>query len=100
MAAPTLAWGVTHIYRLPNGGHLYGREFELLPAGTMFAAGTILHGVCGVEAQPIDDRRCEIRDGAMILIQGIPPTGTAELDIYRDDIAEGFRQRQAQEAQG
>lgn len=36
----------------------------------------------------------------MILIQGIPPTGTAELDIYRDDIAEGFRQRQAQEAQG
>lgn len=52
MAAPTLAWGVTHIYRLPNGGHLYGREFELLPAGTMFAATTILHGVCGVEACP------------------------------------------------
>ena len=100
MASPSLAWGELNLYGLDDGSHLYGREFELLPAGTMFAAGSILHGLIGVEAEPLDGNRCQIRDGALMLVYGLAPTSTEELDGYRDDLVEGFRIQQLQDAQG
>lgn len=100
MAPPALAWGELNLYGLDDGSHLYGREFELLPAGTMFAAGSILHGLIGVEAEPPDEKRCQIRDGALLIVYGLAPTETDELDAYRDDLVEGFRVRQLQDAQG
>ena len=98
MAAPTIAWGDTNLYKLPDAGHLWGREFELLPAGTMFAAGSILHGLIGIEAEPLDGTRCQIRDGALLVIYGLRQTETEELEGYRDDVIAGFQQRQLQDA--
>ena len=100
MTAPSLAWSDVNLYKLPSGDHLWGREFELLPAGTMFAAAAILRGLIGVEAQPLDERRCQIHDGALLVIYGLDDTETRELDAYRDEILEGFRLRQLQDAQG
>lgn len=100
MAAPTLAWGEVNLYKLPAGGHLWGREFELLPAGTMFAAGAILRGLIGIEAEPLDQGRCQIHDGAPLVIYGIGKTETRELDAYRDDVLTGFQERQLADAQG
>ena len=100
MAPPALAWGELNLYELDDGSHLYGREFELLPAGTMFAAGSILHGLIGVEVEPLDGTRCQIRDGALMMVYGLAPTITEELDGYRDDLIEGFRVQQLQDAQG
>jgi hypothetical protein len=66
----------------------------------MFAAGAILHGLIGIEAVPLDEQRCQIHDGAPLVIYGLDSTETAELDLYRDDVVEGFRIRQLQDAQG
>lgn len=100
MAAPTLAWGAQALYRLSNERHVFGREFELLPAGTMFAAGVLLHGVIGVDAEPAHEGHAFIRDGTPLLIIGARGTESRELEGYEADIVEGYRQRQAQEAQG
>ena len=98
MTAPVLAWGNQTLYRLPGPpGHVFGREFELLPAGTMFAAGSLLAGVIGVEAEPTDERHCYIREGTPLLIIGARGTETRELEGYQDDIVEAYRQRQAQD---
>ena len=100
MAAPTLAWGETNLYKLPEAGHLWGREFELLPAGTMFAAGSILYGLIGIEAKPLDGGRCQIKVGALLVIYGLGKTDTDELNVYRDDVINSFQTRQLQDAQG
>ena len=100
MATPLLAWGEVNLYRLPDDGHLWGREFELLPAGTMFAAGAILHGLIGIEAEPLDEKRCQIRDGAPLVIYGLGKTETRELEAYREDVLQGFRDKQLADAQG
>jgi hypothetical protein len=100
MAAPILAWGAANLYELPSGRHVWGREFELLPAGSMFAAGAILRGLIGVEAEQLDEKRCQIKDGAAVILYGMDATETRELDGYRDDVIEGFRQRQLQDSQG
>ena len=97
MAAPTLAWGESNLFRLPDASHLWGREFELLPAGTMFAAGSILHGLIGIEAEPLDSARCQISDGALLVIVGLGQTETDELEGYRDDVISGFKVRQLQD---
>lgn len=99
MAAPLLAWGEENVYRLADNGHLWGREFELLAAGTMLAAGSILHGLIGIEAEPIDEKCYEIRDGAKLIIYGMGNTETRELEIYQDDVLESFRLQQLQDAQ-
>lgn len=98
MTAPTLAWGEQSLYRLPGDRHVFGREFELLPAGTMFAAGSLLSGVIGVDAEPADLGHCFIREGVPLLIIGARGTETRELEGYQDDIVEAYRLRQAQEA--
>lgn len=100
MAAPTLAWGAQTLYQLSSKRHIFGREFELLPAGTMFAANVILSGVIGVAAEPAHEGHAFIREGVPLLIVGARGTETRELEGYTDDIVEGYRQRQAQEAQG
>ena len=100
MTAPTLAWGDQMLYQLPDDRHLWGREFELLPAGTMFAAGVILHGIIGVEAEPAHEGYAYISEDAPLLILGARGTNTRELEGYQQDIAEGYRLRQAQEVQG
>lgn len=66
----------------------------------MLAAGSILHGLIGVEAKLLDEKRCQIEDGAALILYGLHETETRELDGYREDVIEGFRLCQQQEAQG
>lgn len=100
MAAPTLAWGKLHLFLLPDGSHLYGREFELLPGGTMLAAGVILHGLAGVEAMVGSDNVARIDADAITEVHPVRGTCPEELEGYLDDVIEGFRLRQLQDAQG
>lgn len=101
MRAPTLAWGEELLYRLPGSRQcIFGREFELLPAGTMLAAGALLHGVIGARAKPTRNGSHQIDEDAELLIVGTRTTSTRELEGYVDDIAEGYQLRQAQQAQG
>lgn len=97
MAAPTLAWGKAHLFQLPDGSHIYGREFELLPAGTMFAAGVILHGIIGATATIGADNIARVPSDAELVIYPIRNTEQAELQLHEAEITEGFRLRQLQD---
>lgn len=100
MTAPVLAWGEQSLYHLPGPpGHVFGREFQLLPAGTMFAAGALLSGVIGVAAEPAHHGHCFIREGTPLLIIGARGTETRELEGYQHDIVEAYRVRQSAESQ-
>ena len=99
MAEPTLAWGEAHLFELPDGQHIYGREFELLPAGTMMAAGAILHGICGVTARVGRDQVARVQADAVPEVYAIRDTTTEELNGYVEQVAEGFRLKQLQAAQ-
>lgn len=100
MAAPTLAWGKVHLFSLPDDSHLYGRELELSPAGTMFAAGVILHGIIGAPATIGKDNIARIADDAELVIYPVRGTEPAELELHSNEITEGFRLKELQDAQG
>lgn len=100
MATPTFAWGEPHLFGLPDGSHIYGREFDLLPAGTMFAASVILHGLAGVKAEVDDLNTARVARDAELEIFGIRGTDPEELSLYQAEVMEAFRIRQAQDVQG
>jgi hypothetical protein len=100
MGVPTFAWGEPHLFGLPDGSHVYGREFDLLPAGTMFAASVILHGLAGLHAV-VDARKvARVAAEGPLLIYAIRGTDQSELGLYESDVIKAFRIRQAQDAQG
>ena len=94
MTAPVLAWSDAAIYELPEGQHLWGWEFELLPAGTMFAAAAILHGLIGMAAEPMGDEHYQVRDETQLIIYGLGDTETAEIELYWDDVLAAFERKQ------
>lgn len=100
MAAPTLAWGKPHLFSMPDGSHLYGREFDLLPSGTMFAAAVILHGVVGVPAT-VDQRNvARIPRDAQLATYAIRGTDPNELSMYEPDVLEQYRLKSLNDVQG
>jgi len=99
MATPSLAWSGVNFYELPNGDYIWGREFALLPAGTMFAASAILHGIIGLNAEPQDDKTCLISEEGPVLVYGTRDTTTEELRGYDEDLLAGFRAMQLQDSQ-
>jgi hypothetical protein len=99
VGASTLAWGEAHLFELPDGQHLYGREFELLPAGTMMAAGAILHGICGVTARVGADNVARVQADTPAEVYAIRHTTSDELGIYGEEVVESYRLKQLQAAQ-
>lgn len=84
------AWGGLNLYDLPTGGHLWGREFQILPTGTMADADQALHGLIGVRAEPIEGNRCRYQAGAPLLIYPTRGTDRQGLEAYQDQLAEQF----------
>lgn len=99
MGAPTFAWGEPHLFGLPDGSHVYGREFDLLPTGTMFAASVILHGLAGVQATVDNCNVARVAANAELEIYGIRGTDPDELSMYDEQVREAWRIRQLQDAQ-
>jgi hypothetical protein len=50
MPETSIAWGELQVFQFSDGVHIYGREFQVLPSGTMFGAQQILAGVIGFTA--------------------------------------------------
>ena len=95
-----MAFGEPHLFGLPDGSHVYGREFELLPAGTMFAASVILHGLVGIIAEVGDDNVARVHADDPLTLYGIRGTDACELSLYEEEVMEAFRLKQLQDAQG
>lgn len=94
MPETSLAWGGLNLYELPDGGHLWGREFQILPSGSMFGAEQALDGLIGCDAEPVGSSHCEIRQGSPLKIYGIRGTDTGLLSPYSDELAREFNAKQ------
>lgn len=85
----SVAWGEMHLYEIP-GGHLWGREFQVLPAGTMARADGVLHGLIGVDARPVGGGKAEVKPSSPVKLYGCRGTETALLQSYQDDLCTAF----------
>jgi hypothetical protein len=94
MTLTAMAWGELNLYELPSEGHLWGREVQLLPSGSMFGAEGVLHGLVGVAAKPLGRGKCEIDPSASLVIYGIRGTEPDQLRPYQDELAEEFNAQQ------
>lgn len=94
MDLTAMAWGELSLYELSDGEHIWGREVQLLPSGSMFGAGDVLHGLIGVPAEPIGDNRCHIDAYASLVIYGLRGTDSEELEQYQDELADRFNAQQ------
>lgn len=94
MAPITVAWGNASVYELPDGGHIWGREFQILPSGTMAGAAGVLHGLIGLPAEMVGRKRCQVRSDGRLLIYGTRGTDTGCLRGYQDELADGFNAQQ------
>lgn len=86
----SVAWGEVRLYELTSGGYVWGREFQILPAGTMAAAAGVLHGLIGVDAKAKTKggEGWEVRMGSPVQIYGTRSTETALLRPYQDELSE------------
>jgi hypothetical protein len=89
------AWGDLHLYELPGGAHLWGREFQVLPSGSMSQAGGVLHGLIGVDAKPLGGGKAQVNPGAPLICYGTRGTETALLEPYQDELCESFNAKMA-----
>lgn len=96
MAPIPMAWGDLNLYELPDGSHVWGREVQALPAGSMFGAAGALHGLVGVAAEPLNARQAQVRHDAPLLIYGVRGTEPEQLRPHQDDLVHGFNARSTQ----
>jgi hypothetical protein len=101
-----IAWGEPEAFRVedlaesttpsPDGLLLWGREFDLLPTGTMANAHLMLHGILGVPARGIGATQMEIGATQMeitddrVLMVGTRGTNTDDLIPYQDLLLQLF----------
>ena len=97
MTAPSVAWGTAMLFRLPNGRHLWGREFELLLAGVTMCAGAVLHGLAGTEAIVTADNLAKIPADAVPGCWAIRDTTCEELEPYSEHVMASFQNRQMED---
>lgn len=83
--AQTLAisWGRLRVYNVPPRGHIKGREFQIIPSGSMFNADEALHGLIG-RASP---------NAKNLILIGSRGTKTTDLDRYQQELARLFSER-------
>jgi hypothetical protein len=95
MAQTAMAWGDISLYALPGGDHVWGREVQLLPSGTMAGAHGVIHGLVGVAATPIGHNQCKINASSPIVIYGLRGTDADQLKPFQDELAKAFNAQQA-----
>ncbi len=94
MAQTAMTWGELNLYALPGSDHVWGREVQLLPSGSMFGAEDLLHGLVGVPATPLNNGKCQIDPSASLVVYGLRGTMPDQLGPYQEELAEGFSAQQ------
>lgn len=100
MTAAAVAWDEASVFQLPDSGYVWGYEFELVPAGTMFAGQCLLHGLLCLEAQSDGEDNYSIVGSDDWMLIGTRDTETRELEGYVDDIKVAFARFQSQNRAG
>lgn len=96
MGLPTFAWGKPQLFKLPDGAGVYGQEFDLLPAGTMFAAHVILHGLVGMPVNMESETTGRVDVTSEPVIYAVRGTNPHELAAYESDILHSYQIRSEQ----
>lgn len=68
---------------------LWGREFDLLPTGTMANAHLMLHGLLAVRARKISGLQIEITDDRVLMV-GTRGTNTDDLIEHQEVLLDLF----------
>jgi hypothetical protein len=86
----SVAWGDLGVFTFSDGVSIYGREFQILPSGTMFDARKVLAGVIGFTASRAAPAQWSVAMGDPLMVYGIRGTDPAELLPYYSELVELF----------
>ena len=90
MPQTSVAWGDLQVFTFSDGVSLYGREFQILPSGTMFDARKTLAGVIGFTASQAAPAQWSVAMGDPLMVYGIRGTDPAQLLPYYSELVELF----------
>jgi hypothetical protein len=93
--AITIAWGPLDSFDIGERMVVQGRRFDLLPAGTMFKASGMLHGVMGLPLRQVTTTKLEVM-GASFALVGWAGTPRESLLPFAEQILAAYRLAQLQ----
>lgn len=94
MPETSIAWGELQVFQFSDGVNIYGREFQILPSGTMFGVQQILAGVIGYVASKAAPMQWSVATGDPLMIYGIRGTDPAQLMPYYTELQDTFKAKQ------
>ena len=94
MPETSIAWGELQVFQFSDGVHLYGREFQMLPSGTMFGVQQILAGVIGFTASKAAPEQWSVATGDPLMVYGIRGTDPAQIMPYYTELVDTFKAKQ------
>lgn len=94
MPETSIAWGELQVFQFSDGVNIYGREFQILPSGTMFGVQQILAGVIGYVASKAAPNQWSVATGDPLMIYGIRGTDPAQLMPYYTELQDTFKAKQ------
>jgi hypothetical protein len=95
MPETSVAWGELQVFEFSDGAKIYGREFQVLPSGTMFGVREMLAGVIGYTASRSAPGQWSVATGDPLMVYGIRGTDPAHLVPYYAELLELFRAKRA-----
>lgn len=94
MPETSIAWGELQVFQFSDGVHIYGREFQVLPSGTMFGAQQTLAGVIGYVASKAAPEQWSVATGDPLMVYGIRGTDPAQIMPYYTELVDTFKAKQ------
>jgi len=94
MPETSIAWGELQVFQFSDGVHIYGREFQVLPSGTMFGAQQILAGVIGFTASKAAPEQWSVATGDPLMVYGIRGSPVAQITPYYTELVDTFKATQ------
>lgn len=99
MPETSIAWGELQVFQFSDGVHIYGREFQILPSGTMFGVQQILAGVIGFTASKAAPsvaapEQWSVATGDPLMVYGIRGTDPAQIMPYFTELQDTFKAKQ------
>jgi hypothetical protein len=94
MPETSIAWGDLQVFQFSDGVNIYGREFQILPSGTMFGVREMMAGVIGFTASRSAPEQWSVATGDPLMCYGIRGTDPATLLPYYRELVDAFKAKQ------
>jgi hypothetical protein len=94
MPETSVAWGELQIFEFSDGAKIYGREFQVLPSGSMFGVREILAGVIGYTESKDVPGQWSVATGDPLMVYGFRGTDPARLAPYYRELIDLFKAKQ------